>query len=58
MSTDNLLYRGNNLDVLWRHVDDGSADLIYLDSPFNSNGDYNILRGTGMLPADSELYAA
>jgi DNA modification methylase len=44
MSTsDNLLYYGDNLDVLRRHVDDESVDLIYLDPPFNSNADYNVL---------------
>jgi len=40
---DNTLYYGDNLDVLRRHVDDESVDLIYLDPPFNSNADYNVL---------------
>ncbi len=39
----NLLYYGDNLDVLRRHIDAKSVDLIYLDPPFNSNADYNIL---------------
>ena len=39
----NLLYYGDNLDVLRRHVKDESADLIYLDPPFNSNASYNVL---------------
>lgn len=39
----NKLYYGDNLDVLRRHVDDESVDLIYLDPPFKSNADYNIL---------------
>lgn len=39
----NLLYYGDNLDVLRRHVKDESVDLIYLDPPFNSNQDYNVL---------------
>ena len=39
----NLLYYGDNLDVLRRHIDDESVDLIYLDPPFNSNADYNVL---------------
>lgn len=39
----NLLYYGDNLDVLRRHVDDESVNLIYLDPPFNSNADYNVL---------------
>ena len=41
--TPNLLYYGDNLDVLRRHVQDESVDLIYLDPPFNSNTDYNVL---------------
>ena len=40
---DNLLYYGDNLDVLRRHVKDESVDLIYLDQPFKSNQDYNVL---------------
>lgn len=40
---DNLLYFGDNLDVLRRYVADASVDLIYLDPPFNSNADYNVL---------------
>ena len=38
--SDNLLYYGDNLDVLRRHVKDESVDLVYLDSPFKSNQDY------------------
>jgi adenine specific DNA methylase Mod len=39
----NRLYYGDNLDVLRRHVDDESVDLVYLDPPFNSNANYNVL---------------
>jgi site-specific DNA-methyltransferase (adenine-specific) len=39
----NRLYYGDNLDVLRRHVEDESVDLIYLDPPFNSNANYNVL---------------
>jgi 16S rRNA G966 N2-methylase RsmD len=42
-SATNLLYYGDNLDVLRRHIGDESVDLVYLDPPFNSNADYNIL---------------
>lgn len=41
--TDNVLYYGDNLDVLRRHVRDESVDLVYLDPPFNSNANYNVL---------------
>jgi len=39
----NILYYGDNLDILRRYVADGSVDLIYLDPPFKSNQDYNVL---------------
>lgn len=41
--SDNVLYYGDNLDVLRRHVQDESVDLVYLDPPFNSNASYNVL---------------
>lgn len=40
----NTLYYGDCLDWMQRW-DDESVDLIYLDPPFNSNTDYNILYG-------------
>jgi len=40
---ENYLYYGDNLDVLRRYVKDESVDLIYLDPPFNSRQDYNVL---------------
>jgi len=40
---DNLLYYGDNLDVLRRHVADESVDLVYLDPPFKSDQSYNVL---------------
>lgn len=39
----NLLYYGDNLEVLRRHVKDESVDLVYLDPPFNSSATYNVL---------------
>lgn len=39
----NLLYYGDNLDILRNHVCDESVDLVYLDPPFKSSQDYNIL---------------
>ncbi len=39
----NTLYYGDNLDILRRYVKDESVDLIYLDPPFKSNQDYNVL---------------
>jgi site-specific DNA-methyltransferase (adenine-specific) len=39
----NQLYYGDNLDILRQHVKDASVDLIYLDPPFNSKRDYNLI---------------
>lgn len=40
---ENLLFYGDNLDVLRRHIADESVDLVYLDPPFKSERDYNVL---------------
>jgi len=39
----NVLYYGDNLDILRNHIPDESVDLVYLDPPFNSNASYNVL---------------
>jgi site-specific DNA-methyltransferase (adenine-specific) len=39
----NQLYYGDNLAVLRDYIPDQSVDLIYLDPPFNSRQDYNVL---------------
>jgi len=39
----NILYYGDNLEVLRKHFLDESIDLVYLDPPFNSKADYNVL---------------
>ncbi len=39
----NFLYYGDNLDILRRYIKDETIDLIYLDPPFKSNQDYNVL---------------
>lgn len=40
---ENLLFYGDNLDVLRRYLKDETVDLVYLDPPFNSQQDYNVL---------------
>ncbi|RPH92780.1 site-specific DNA-methyltransferase [candidate division KSB1 bacterium] len=40
---ENTLYYGDNLDILKRYVKDETVDLVYLDPPFKSNQDYNVL---------------
>ncbi|MBI3089416.1 MAG: restriction endonuclease [Candidatus Tectomicrobia bacterium] len=41
--TGNILFYGDNLDILRRHIGDETVDLIYLDPPFNSKATYNVL---------------
>ncbi|MGO8491915.1 DNA methyltransferase [Rhizobium ruizarguesonis] len=39
----NSLFFGDNLHVLRKYVKTESVDLVYLDPPFNSNAEYNLL---------------
>jgi DNA modification methylase len=39
----NALYYGDNLGILRDFIPDESVDLVYLDPPFNSNRDYNLI---------------
>ncbi len=39
----NTLFYGDNLPILREHIPDESVDLVYLDPPFNSNRNYNVL---------------
>jgi site-specific DNA-methyltransferase (adenine-specific) len=39
----NTLYYGDNLTVLRNEIERESVDLIYLDPPFNSQANYNVL---------------
>jgi DNA modification methylase len=39
----NTLYYGDNLDILKNYIKDETIDLIYLDPPFQSGKNYNII---------------
>ena len=39
----NKVYYGDNLDILKRYIKDESVDLVYLDPPFNSKRNYNVI---------------
>lgn len=41
--TQNTLFYGDNLPILREYIPDESVDLVYLDPPFNSNRNYNVL---------------
>jgi DNA modification methylase len=57
MKTD-VLYYGDNLDILRKYIPDESVDLIYLDPPFNSKKDYNILfKETSGLESEAQIHA-
>lgn len=54
----NTLYYGDNLHVLRKYISEDSIDLIYLDPPFNSRADYNLLfkEPTGK-PSEAQITA-
>jgi len=57
----NRLYFGDNLKWLSdrKEFPDASVDLVYLDPPFNSNADYNVLfrEPSNLEPLRAELVA-
>jgi DNA modification methylase len=54
----NVLYYGDNLEILRKYLPDASVDLIYLDPPFNSNRDYNVIfRDESGNRSDAQLLA-
>lgn len=54
----NALYYGDNLDVLRHEIAGDSVDLIYLDPPFNSQANYNVLfKSPSGKAADAQIEA-
>jgi len=41
----NVIYCGDNLDVLPKYIDSDSVDLIYIDPPFNTSRKYEVFWG-------------
>jgi len=41
--TRNTVFCGDNLAIMREYIPDASVDLVYLDPPFNSNRNYNVL---------------
>ena len=56
----NVLYFGDNLEILRNreYFPDNCVDLIYLDPPFNSKKDYNILfKENGGVESEAQIKA-
>jgi DNA modification methylase len=54
----NKLCYGDNLDVMRKSIADESIDVIYLDPPFKSDANYNLLfRADGLSPDEAQLTA-
>lgn len=51
------LYFGDNLEILRQKIKDESFDLIYLDPPFNSNRNYNVLFKEGVQDSPAQIKA-
>lgn len=58
MSLENrTLFFGDNLQVIEERFPDNFFDLIYLDPPFNSNRNYNVLFKEGQVDATAQIRA-
>ncbi len=56
--TKNTLFYGDNLDIIRQYMADEFVDLIYLDPPFNSNRNYNVLyKDESGLESESQMLA-
>jgi site-specific DNA-methyltransferase (adenine-specific) len=54
----NTLYYGDDLKILREYIAESCVDLIYLDPPFNSNRNYNVLfKDESGTEADSQIHA-
>lgn len=57
MLKNRTLYFGDNLEILREKIPDESFDLIYLDPPFNSNRNYNVLFKEGLQDSPAQVQA-
>ncbi len=51
------LFFGDNLEILREKIPSETFDLIYLDPPFNSKRDYNILFKEGLQDSEAQVKA-
>lgn len=54
---DNVLYYGDNLEVIPEQLAPESVDLVYLDPPFNSNRSYNVLFSKDTTESRAQIHA-
>lgn len=57
MLKSRTLYFGDNLEILREKIPDESFDLIYLDPPFNSNRNYNVIFKEGLQDSPAQVHA-
>ena len=58
MQLGNVIYYGDNLDILREYIPKDSVDLVYLDPPFKSQQQYNLLyRNVKGEPAEAQVRA-
>jgi site-specific DNA-methyltransferase (adenine-specific) len=55
--SNRTLFFGDNLKILQERIPENSFDLIYLDPPFNSNRDYNVLFQEGRVDSSAQIHA-
>jgi site-specific DNA-methyltransferase (adenine-specific) len=54
----NTLYYGDKLKILREYIKDDYVDFVYMDPPFNSNRNYNVLfKDESGHEADSQIHA-
>lgn len=51
------LFFGDNLEILRKKITNESFDLIYLDPPFNSNRNYNVIYKEGLQDSPAQIKA-
>jgi DNA modification methylase len=51
------LFFGDNLKILQEKIPEETFDLIYLDPPFNSNRNYNVLFNEGTVDSSAQIHA-
>jgi 16S rRNA G966 N2-methylase RsmD len=51
------LFFGDNLKILQEKIPENTFDLIYLDPPFNSNRNYNILFKEGKVDSSAQIHS-